>query len=85
MNEGNGSSFADDLEDLDEESRAALEETRSIILLLQVQTPLDILSHVRTQRCFNVYTTFITLGLRRINVRITLCAYWVSSRGKYLN
>lgn len=33
----NGSNNEDDLEDLDPEGRAALEETRSIILLLQVR------------------------------------------------
>ena len=28
-----------------------------------------------TQRCFNVYTTSITLGRRRMNVKMMLCAY----------
>ena len=39
---------------------------------------------VHTQRCFNVYTTSITLGRRRINVKMTLCAYWVLGR-LYIN
>ena len=29
-----------------------------------------------TQRCFDVYTTSITSGRRRRNVKMTLCAYW---------
>ena len=32
---------------------------------------------VQTQRCFNVYATSITLGQRRINIKLTLCDYWV--------
>ena len=42
---------------------------------------------IRTQRSFNVYTTSITLGRRRINVKMTLCAYWyipINIRYKYL-
>ena len=31
---------------------------------------------VHTQCCFNVYTTSITLGRRRMNVKMTLCADW---------
>ena len=29
--------------------------------------------YVRTQHCFDVYTTSITLGRRRMNVKMTLC------------
>ena len=29
---------------------------------------------VRTQRCFNIYATSITLEQRRMNVKMTLCA-----------
>ena len=33
-------------------------------------------SPVRTQRCLNVYTTYITLGRRCMDVKTTLSAYW---------
>ena len=32
---------------------------------------------VLTQRCFDVYATSITLKRRHINVKMTLCTYWV--------
>ena len=35
---------------------------------------------VRTQRCSDVYTTSGTLGQRRVNVKTTFCAYWVTAR-----
>ena len=34
-------------------------------------------SSARTQRCFNAHTTSITLGRRRIDVKMTFCEYWV--------
>ena len=37
---------------------------------------------VRTQRCFNVYPTF---GRRRFNVKMPLCAYWLSFLLDYPN
>ena len=33
-------------------------------------------SPVSTRRCFDVYTTSITLKRRRMDVKTTLCAYW---------
>ena len=32
---------------------------------------------VRTQRCFNIYTTSISFGRRRVNVKMTLCAIYL--------
>ena len=43
---------------------------------------------VSTQRRFDVYTTSITLKRRRMNVKTTLCAYWVmlkTSFGSFLS
>ena len=40
---------------------------------------------VRTKRCFNVYTTSITLEQRRMNVKMTLCAYWELSLPRLVN
>ena len=34
-----------------------------------------------TRRCFNVYTTSITLGRRRMNAKTTLCAFDYQRRG----
>ena len=35
---------------------------------------------VRTRRRFDVYTTCITLKRRRMDVKITLCAYWAIAK-----
>ena len=45
--------------------------------------PLDfqrlVLYPVSTRRCFDVYTTSITLKRRRMDVKTTSCAYWVGT------
>ena len=38
---------------------------------------------VRTRRSFNVYLTSITLGRRRVNVKTTVCVYWVVVSSTY--
>ena len=66
MNGSNGSNNGDDLEDIDPEGRAALEETRSIILLLQV-----------CLSCFVLFYQFSFLGDQWLNLYFALFSYFL--------